>query len=129
MKTYLLIAAAIIFHPAVLVAQVAPAGAGFQQAQSLGYGDGVIIMDGGGGRGRPVIGKPYSATAVTHTVQLLADGSQIERTQTRVLYRDDQGRMRTEVNDGKNIQIVDRVAGITYILDTANKTARAVEIV
>ena len=74
------------------------------------------------------LGKPYSATAVTHTVQVLADGSQIERTQSEVLYRDEQGRTRSETNEGKFVQIVDRVAGFTYSLDTAAKTARATEI-
>jgi len=130
MKTYLLIAAAVVIQPAVSVAQTSPAGAGFQQAQALGSSDGVVAAVGGrGGRGGLTIGKPYSATAVTHTVQMLADGSQIETTRSQVLYRDDEGRTRTEVNDGKSIQIVDRVAGITYSINTAAKTARALEIV
>jgi hypothetical protein len=133
MKTYLLIAAAVVIQPAVSVAQTSPAGAGFQQAQALGSSDGVVAAVGGrggrGGRGGVTIGRPYSATAVTHTVQMLADGSQIETTRSQVLYRDDQGRTRTELNDGKSIQIVDRVAGISYSLDTTAKTARAVEII
>jgi hypothetical protein len=130
MKTYLLIAAAVAIQPAVSVAQTSPAGAGFQQAQALGSSDGVVAAVGGrGGRGGLTIGKPYSATAVTHTVQMLADGSQIETTRSQVLYRDDEGRTRTEVNDGQSIQIVDRVAGITYSVNTAAKTARAVEII
>jgi hypothetical protein len=131
MKTYLLIAAAVVIQPAVSVAQTSPAGAGFQQAQALGSSDGVVAAVGGrggrGGRGGLTIGKPYSATAVTHTVQVLADGSQIERTQSQMLYRDEQGRTRTETNEGKLIQIVDRVAGLTYNLDTAAKTARTLE--
>jgi hypothetical protein len=131
MKTYLLIATAVLIQPAVSVAQTSPAGAGFQQAQALGYSDGVVAAVGGrggrGGRGGLMIGRPYSATALTHTVQVLADGSQIENTRSQVLYRDDQGRTRTESNEGKLIQIVDRVAGVTYNLDTAAKTARTLE--
>jgi len=127
MKTYLLIAAAVVIQPAVSVAQTPPAGAGFQQAPALGSSDGVVAAVGGrggrGGRGGVTIGRPYTATAVTHTVQMLADGSQIENTRSQVLYRDDQGRTRTEVSDGKSVQIVDRVAGISYSLDTTAKTA------
>ena len=133
MKTYLLIAAAVVIQPAVSVAQTSPPGAGFQQAQTLGYGNGAVAAVGGrggrGGRGGLTIGRPYSATAVTHTVQALADGSQIERTQSQLLYRDEQGRTRTELNESKLIQIVDRVAGVTYNLDTAAKTARTLEFI
>jgi hypothetical protein len=132
MKTYLLIAAAAIIQPAASLAQTTAAGAGFQQVDTvLGSGGGVITVQAGGRGGRGgqlMIGKPYSATAVTHTVQMLADGSQIERTQSEVFYRDEQGRTRTETNEGKFVQIVDRVAGFTYSLDTAAKTARATEI-
>jgi hypothetical protein len=60
---------------------------------------------------------------VTHTVQVLGDGSQIERTQSQALYRDEQGRTRSETNEGKFIQIVDRGAGVAYSLDTVAKTA------
>jgi hypothetical protein len=131
MKTYLLIAAAVVIQPAASLAQTAPAGAGFQQVETLGSGGGVIMLPAGGRGGRGgqlTIGKPYSATAVTHTVQVLGDGSQIERTQSEALYRDEQGRTRNETNEGRFIQIVDRVAGVTYSLDTAAKTARTTEI-
>src|ERR1700723_1486045 len=99
MKTYLLIAAAAIIQPAASLAQTTAAGAGFQQVDTvLGSGGGGITVQSGGrgGRGQWMSGKPYSATAVTHTVQMLADGSQIERTQSEVFYRDEQGRTRTE---------------------------------
>jgi hypothetical protein len=74
------------------------------------------------------IGKPYSATAVTHTIQVLADGSQIERTQSQAIYRDEQGRTRIESSEGRFIQIVDRVAGLAYSLDTIERTARTTAI-
>jgi hypothetical protein len=130
MKTYLLIAAAVVIQPAVSVAHTSPAGAGFQQAQVLGSSDGIVVATGGrGGRGGVTIGRPYSATAVTHTVQMLADGSHIETTRSQVLYRDDQGRTRTELNDANpfRLLIVWRVS--LSSLDTAAKTARAVEII
>src|SRR5580658_8345695 len=130
MKTCLLIFAAVIIQPAKSVAQTSPVGAGFQPAQALGSSDGVVVAVGGrGGRGGVATGKPYSATAVTHTVQVLADGSQIETTRSQVLYRDDQGRTRTEINDGKVIRIVDPVAGLSYAIDTAAKTARTMEFI
>jgi hypothetical protein len=97
MKAYLLIAAAVVIQPAASLAQTSPAGAGFQQAQSLGAGVGVGMLWPTAMGGRWMAGKPYSATAITHTVQLLADGSQIERTQSEALYRDDQGRTRSEL--------------------------------
>jgi len=129
MKTYLLMAATVVIQPAASLAQTAPPAAGFQQVETLGSGRGVVVFQGGGrgGRGGMTLGKPYSATAVTHTVQVLADGSQIERTQSEVLYRDEQGRTRSETNEGKFIQIVDRVAGVIYSLDATMRTARATE--
>jgi hypothetical protein len=131
MKTYLLIAAAVVTQPAASLAQTAPAGAGFQQVQTLGSAGDVIVFTAGGrgGRGGLIAGKPYSATAVTHTVQVLADGSQIERTESQVLYRDEQGRTRNEANEGRFVQIVDRVAGVSYSLDTTAKTARTTEMI
>jgi hypothetical protein len=128
MKTYLLIAAAVVIQPAASLAQTSPAGSGFQQVDTMVSGGGVVadVVKGGRGGGQ-MPGKPYSAIAVTHTVQVLADGSQIERTQSQALFRDEQGRTRTESNEGKVIRITDRAAGLTYILDTAAKTARKLE--
>jgi hypothetical protein len=129
MKMYLLIAAAVVSQPAASWAQTSPAGAGFQQAQSLGVGAGVGVgVPIGMPASRWITGKPYSATAVTHTVQLLADGSQIERTQSQVLSRDEQGRERIEANEGKFIRIMDPVAGLAYTLDVAAKTAATIDM-
>jgi hypothetical protein len=124
MKTYLLIAAAVVTQSAALLAQTTLPGAGFQQAQSLGSREGVTgTLWPAAMAGRWMSGKPYSATAVTRTVQVLADGSQIERTQSEALYRDEQGRTRSETNNGKFIRIVDLVAGLAYNLDTTAKNA------
>lgn len=133
MKTYLLIAATVVIQPVASLAQtsLAPALAdtGFQQAQSLGTGAGVAVQGAPARMAyRWIAGKPYSATAVTHTAQLLADGSQIERTQSQVLYRDEQGRERTEAQEGKFIRIMDPVAGFAYTLDTAAKTAQPLQL-
>src|SRR5690606_5706323 len=44
----------------------------------------------------PVTGKPYSAEAVTETVQVLADGNRIVNTHRARVYRDSEGRTRRE---------------------------------
>src|SRR5262249_27778995 len=44
-----------------------------------------------------VKGAPYSATALTETVQLLSDGNQITRRMEARIYRDSEGRTRREL--------------------------------
>src|ERR1700679_157861 len=44
--------------------------------------------------GKPVTGKPLSATEERRTVQILADGTRVENTDTDKFYRDDEGRTR-----------------------------------
>jgi hypothetical protein len=132
LKTHLLIAMTVLVRPAALLAQGSPAGESFQQGQSLG----TITPDVPSWQvfwpaamaGRWMSGKPYSATAVTHTIQMLADGSQIERTQSETLYRDEQGRTRSETNGGKFIRIIDPTAGVAYNLETSAKFGWAQEI-
>jgi hypothetical protein len=45
---------------------------------------------------RPVTGAPYTAEAVTETMQVLADGNRIERRTTASIARDSKGRIRRE---------------------------------
>jgi hypothetical protein len=77
--------------------------------------------------GRLTKNAPYSAEAVTESVQLLADGNRIvTRNSTRV-FRDSDARTRREQltqagTDVVNITISDPVAGNTYILDPATHT-------
>jgi hypothetical protein len=78
---------------------------------------GMNMLDGQTG---PVLGKPFSATEVRHSSQVLADGTHVDRTDTSTFVRDDRGRMRT-AND-KNILIFDPVAGYNYGLDVRTKT-------
>ena len=82
---------------------------------------------------------PYSAEAVTETTQTLADGNQIYREMTAVLYRDSEGRTRREqtltgyipwasTTQGRAFQVIvinDPVAGVSYSLDPATRTAVA----
>jgi hypothetical protein len=86
--------------------------------------------------GKTVKGAPYSATALTESIQTLSNGSKITRTTTASVYRDSEGRTRTEQTLGgippfsteaktrQMILIQDPVAGVHYVLDPANKTAQ-----
>src|SRR5262249_42895125 len=86
--------------------------------------------------GKVVKGAPYSATVVTETVQLLADGNRIDHKNTASVYRDSEGRTRREetinaigpwASDTGPHQIIfisDPVAGINYVLDPTARTAR-----
>lgn len=88
-----------------------------------------------GFRGRTVTGSPFSAQSSTETVQTLADGNRIDRTNTGMMYRDSQGRTRVEENfkhfgpmpasgnAGPMVFINDPVSGMDYILNPSNKTA------
>jgi hypothetical protein len=72
-------------------------------------------------------GAPYSAEAVTETVQMLADGNRIARKSVTRIYRDSEGRVRRETvspsGDVMNINISDPVGESQYVLDPQNKIA------
>lgn len=96
-----------------------------------------VSSPGPGIRGGSVTGAPYSAEQVTEHVQTLADGTHVTQpAQTTKLYRDSQGRTRTErtaplppgplgkgVDAPVFIEISDPVAGVRYTLETQNHTA------
>ena len=85
--------------------------------------------------GKTVKGAPYSAQAVTETIQTLGDGNRIINRTTSALYRDNDGRTRREVSlkmlgpigdSGEPLQTIfinDPVAGVSYSLDARTKTA------
>jgi hypothetical protein len=85
--------------------------------------------------GKVVKGAPYSAEAVTESVQTLSDGNRIVNKFTSQVYRDSEGRTRREQtlkalngvgnSDGslQTIFIHDPVAGVTYSLDTRSHVA------
>ena len=105
---------AVAFSPAWLTAQ--------QPAWLATPGSDPITMRISPPRGQtgPVTGKPFSATEVRRTVQLLADGSRVDQSETSMFARDEQGRMRT--GNAKTVVIFDPVAGLTYTLDVPSKT-------
>ena len=75
-----------------------------------------------------VVGKPYSATEVTHSQQTLSNGSHIDRTITTLVWQDDQGRVRTQPGDVQRVMIQDWVAKVAYMLDLQQKTVRKSEM-
>lgn len=84
---------------------------------------------------KPVTGAPFSATATTQISQVLADGNQINSKETATVARDSAGRTRRDSTISRIgmwasagtphelVRIVDPVAGTTYMLDAAAKTA------
>jgi hypothetical protein len=72
-------------------------------------------------------GAPYSAEAVSETIQVLADGNRINRKSVTRVYRDSEGRTRREELDDTGavitIAIVDPVAHTSYVLNPATRTA------
>jgi hypothetical protein len=106
----------------------------YQQAGAIGLG-GVTIAGGTIGAiaaeplgARTIAGSPFSATEQRHSLQVLGDGTRIERTDNSQLSRDSEGRTRTEMTpsggDGPAIvTIQDPVAGANYFLDTVHKSA------
>jgi hypothetical protein len=85
--------------------------------------------------GKIVKGAPYSATTTTERVQTLNDGNQIIRKNESKLYRDGEGRTRTEQTletigkwtaEGAAKQLIsinDPVAGVGFSLDPLTRTA------
>src|SRR5262249_52615867 len=72
------------------------------------------------GQTGPGPGRAFSGTEKRHTRQTLADGTNVDQTDTSAFYRDGQGRMRTE--SGRRVLIYDPVAGYTYNLGASTKS-------
>lgn len=90
--------------------------------------------------GKTVKGAPYSAQAVTESVQTLADGNRIVHRTTASVFRDGEGRTRREQtlnavgaysasgDAPQTIFINDPVGQVNYILDAKNKNARKIDL-
>lgn len=99
-------------------------------------GDFVFFATEMGFSGKVVKGAPYSAQALTESVQLLSDGNRIVNKSTSGIYRDSEGRTRREqtikaigsfANGGDGMQTVfisDPVANTSYSLDPRTHVAR-----
>jgi hypothetical protein len=75
------------------------------------------------GISKPVAGKPFSATEERQTVQVLGDGTRIDKKETDKYFRDHQGRTRIERDNGDTIVISDPVDGFSAEMNAANKSA------
>lgn len=74
-----------------------------------------------------VKGAPFSAVAVSETVQTLSDGSRVSRSRTARVSRDSEGRVRFEfgrdASKGKSFTLYDAVSGATYIGNSIRRAA------
>ena len=80
--------------------------------------------------------SPFSADAVSESVQTLADGNRIVRSSTSKLYRNSEGRFRREMfggsgggfgslyTVGQGVTILDPVGGFRYMIDPELRTTR-----
>src|SRR6202034_1580321 len=80
---------------AVLLAQGPPGGRG-REFGGGGFGGRDGILGAGPGSRTVVTGAPYSAVETVQRQQTLANGNQISTKQQSSVYRDSQGRIRTE---------------------------------
>jgi hypothetical protein len=105
-----------------------------EAAQSPAPGFGFVSSEMRSG-GKVVRGAPYSAEAVTESVQTLANGARLTRRSSALVYRDGEGRTRREqsaspvgpfATAGDAPQLVfinDPVAGVSYTLFPDSRTA------
>jgi hypothetical protein len=83
-----------------------------------------------------ISGAAYSAEQIMEFVDNLTDGRRNNRTWREWVYRDSQGRTRTERMmsppradlPSRLVQIVDPIAGFQYVIDTPNKVAHRIRV-
>jgi hypothetical protein len=100
-----------------------------------------VVAEIAAGNEKIVKGSPFSAEAVSESVQVLADGNRITRSSTSKLYRNSEGRFRRESSGFSGTPfgtfpeivpmttIVDPVVGFRYLLNDGSKTVRALSLV
>ena len=98
--------------------------------------DAKVIAEIAASNERTIKNAPFSAEAISESVQVLADGNRIVRNSTSKLYRNSEGRFRRESSGGAGgvfgttfslghgTTILDPVVGHRVMLDTLNGTAR-----
>lgn len=130
-KTYGYFLAATLAMTAAASGQTVQMDFAYQQAVSIGPGAGgaairSFAMLGPELNPQTVTGSPFSATRETHSLQVLGDGTRIERTETSRYYRDSQGRTRIETGapESGRVMIQDPVGGFVVTLNPAVKTAQ-----
>jgi hypothetical protein len=97
-----------------------------------GFGGPGPMMGPGGPPGRTVSGAPYSGVEVTTSQQILASGNVIQNQSKSNVYRDSQGRVRTETPEHRpgpnntqtattHVTITDPIAGVVRHVDDVNR--------
>jgi len=99
-----------------------------------------VIAEIAAGNEKMVKNAPFSAEAISESVQTLADGNRIVRSSTSKLYRNSEGRFRREMAGGsggmfgtyygfgQGISILDPVVGHRVMLNSENMTARVMQL-
>ena len=99
-----------------------------------------VVAEIAAGNEKMVKNSPFSAEAVSESVQVLADGNRIVRSSTSKLYRNSEGRFRREMSGGsggvlgtyygfgQGVSILDPVVGHRVMLDTYERTARVMQL-
>lgn len=95
-----------------------------------------VVMEHAASSEKKVKNSPFSAEAVSESVQTLADGNRIVRNSTSKLYRNSEGSFRREMKGGsggvlgsfytfgEGVTIMDQVGGYRYMIDPNLKTTR-----
>jgi len=132
------IGAVFAMAPAVFGQAPQSAGIVYQQAGAFGFqtgpgapaGASIAVFDKGLGpellSPQNTAGSPFSAARQSHSLQVLGDGTRIERSEASQYYRDTAGRTRVETgaSGSERIVIQDPVGGFVAILDPASRTAQ-----
>jgi hypothetical protein len=126
---------------AVVQTKMAIAGAQAGASFHMAGGDTFTFVAAEGAFGGKVVkGAPYSAEAVSENIQVLQDGNRIVRKNTSMIYRDGEGRTRTEQtlrsigpyasagDPPQTFMIFDPVASVHYTLEPNSKVARKMEM-
>ncbi|HQU91262.1 MAG TPA: hypothetical protein PLK77_03145 [Pyrinomonadaceae bacterium] len=97
---------------------------------------GKVIAEVAASNEKTIKNAPFSAEAISESIQTLADGNRIVRSSTAKMFRNSEGRFRTEMSGGaggvlgttfslgQGATILDPVVGHRVMLDTLNGTAR-----
>ncbi len=103
---------------------------------AYGQSEAKVIAEIASSTDKIVKGSPFSAHAVSESVQVLTDGNRIVRSSTTKMYRNSEGRFRREMQSsagslfntyfttGEGITILDPVAGRRLMLNDELKTVR-----
>src|SRR5688572_32553688 len=103
---------------------------------SYGQQDARVIAEVAATNERAVKNAPFSAEAISESVQMLADGNRIVRSSTSRLFRNSEGRFRREMAPGtggalgslytygQGVTLLDPVGGFRYMIDPNLKTTR-----